>query len=184
MWSKAALPKRYDSYNKMLDSGVRMLAGVGAINRWLDKVAKKYNPYLTAYNLNFDLVKCSNTGIDLTMFADRQFCLWYASVAKWGLTKKYKNFALQINALNSPTLPSEHFEFGNCSYKTNAETMARFVLNNPTLADEPHTALEDILYYELPILTRLVKTAKKKDWLNPPTFNWRKVQLRDHFTAK
>ena len=87
LWAKRNLEKRYSAYNNMLDSGVRMLSGVGAINRWLDNVQGKYNPFLTAYNLNFDLGKCANTGIDLTMFADRQFCLWYAAVEKWAFTK-------------------------------------------------------------------------------------------------
>lgn len=184
LWKKSSLERRYSNYNAMLDGGTRMLAGVASINRWLDKVKATYNPYLTAYNLNFDLGKCANTGIDLTMFADKQFCLWYASAEKWAMTKKYKNFALAVNAINPPTKPSRDFEHGNCSFKTNAETMTRFVLNNPTLEDEPHTALEDVLYYELPILKQLVKTTKKDKWLNPPSFNWRNVQLRDHFIAQ
>lgn len=184
LWKKYNLGLRYEAYNNMLNSGIRMLAGVGAINRWLDKVKATYNPYLTAYNINFDLGKCANTGIDLSMFADQQFCLWYASVAKWAFTKKYQNFALQVNAINKPTPPSEHFPAGNCSYKTNAETMTRFVTNQPYLENEPHTALEDVLYYELPILKKLVKTTKKEKWLNPPSFNWRDVQLRNHFISK
>ena len=70
------------------------------------------------------------------------------------------------------------------SYKTNAEIMARFVMDNPLLEDEPHTALEDVLYYEIPILTKLVNTTKKAEWLEPKPFNWRKFQVKDHFKAK
>lgn len=183
MWSKAALPKRYAKYDAMVESGARMIASVSAINRWLDRAKAEYNPYLYAYNLNFDLGKCENTAIDLTMFADRQFCLWYAAVSKWAFTKKYKEFALMVNAINPPTKPSKEFPHGNCSYKTNAETMTRFVTNQPFLENEPHTAIEDLLYYELPILNKLVQTTKKDKWINPPAFNWRDVQLRDHFIA-
>lgn len=70
------------------------------------------------------------------------------------------------------------------SFKTNAEIMARFILNDPDLPDEPHTAIEDVIGYELPILQRLVNTTAKKDYLNPElSFDWRKVQVRDHFKA-
>ena len=178
LWSKAGLPKRYERYNAMVAGGQRMIASVGAINVWLAKAIAKYNPYLTAYNLAFDREKCANTGIDLTDFADKQFCLWHAAVTKWGHTKKYRNFVLASLAFNKPTAK------GNWSYKTNAEVMARFVLDNPMLEDEPHTALEDVLYYELPILTKLVNSTAKKNWLKPEKFNWRKFQVVDHYAAK
>ncbi len=177
LWHKDNLPARYKAYDKMLDEGVRMLASVRAINKWLYLAAGKYNPYLTAYNLPFDLDKCKNTKIDLTVFG-KSFCLWNAAQHKWGHTKQYKNFAMSVHAFNSPT------ELGNMSFKTNAETMARFILDKPDLEDEPHTALEDIMYYELPILNRLVTTTKKLVYLNAPSYNWRKYQVKDHFTAR
>ena len=77
----------------------------------------KYNPILTAYNLPFDLNKCQNTGIDLTMFSQR-FDLWTASFNKWALTNKYKTFALENHAFNNRTA------LGNMTYQTNAEIMA------------------------------------------------------------
>lgn len=178
LWSKAGLPKRYENYTNMVNGGTRMISSVAAINVWLAKAHAQFNPYLTAYNLAFDLGKCANTGINLTDFADRQFCLWHSAVAKWGYSKAYKNFILATASFNNPT------KLRNFSYKTNAEVMTRFVTNQPMLEDEPHTALEDVLYYELPILNKLVQTTKKKQWLNPPSFNWRKVQVADHFTAK
>jgi hypothetical protein len=178
LWSKAGLPARYDRYNAMVSSGTRMIASVAAINTWLASAFHEYDPHLTAYNLAFDIDKCNNTGISLTAFIPKQFCLWYASFAKWGQTKKYRNFIAETHSFNPPT------KLANMSYKTNAEVMARFVLNNPTLPDEPHTSLEDILYYELPILNKLVQTAKKKQWQNPPPFNWRLVQVKNHFVAK
>jgi len=180
IWSKKGQDKRYSVYAKMLESGSRMLASVGAINRWLDMVKAEYNPILTAYNLPFDLDKCKNTGIDLTQFSS--FCLWSAAFSQWANTRAYKNMALQLHAFNPPT------DLGNMTYKTNAETMARFVLNNPSLPDEPHTALEDAIFYELPILVKLLKvkkiTAKGLIEYPPGAYNWRNCQVRDHFTAQ
>jgi hypothetical protein len=177
IWSGQGKDRRFDAYSEMLANGSRMLASVTAINRWLDKAQATYNPILTAYNLPFDVDKCQKTGIDLTGFT-RRFCLWRAAFSKWALTKNYRNFALQCHAFNPPT------KFGNMSFKTNAEIMARFILNDPDLPDEPHTAIEDVIGYELPILQRLVNTTAKKDYLNPElSFDWRKVQVRDHFKA-
>lgn len=178
LWGQAGLSRRYDAYNNMVSSGMRQIASVSAINRWLDKVKATYDPYCTAYNIAFDRDKCNKTGIDLGQFAEKSFCLWHAAAAKWSHTKKYREFVLAVHAFNPPT------KHGNMTFKTNAEVMARFVLDNPTLEDEPHTALEDVLYYELPILIKLVKNQKKAEWLNPPTTNWRKNQVKDWFTAK
>lgn len=177
LWGASTLPARYDRYNRMLDSGTRMLASVAAINVWLAKVKEKYNPILTAYNLSFDVNKCGNTGIDLAQF-DKSFCLWYASFNRWAHGKEYRNFALSVHAFNKPT------KLQNMSYKTNAETMARFVLGQPTLEDEPHTAYEDAKLYELPILLKLVNSTKKQTYMNPKPFDWNKVQVKDWFTAK
>lgn len=177
LWAKAGLPARYDRYNGMVASGARMLASVAAINIWLAKAFAEYNPYLTAYNIAFDLDKCGNTGIILTDFASQKFCLWHSAVTKWALTKKYRNFIADTHSFNNPT------KHGNMSYKTNAEVMTRFVMDNPLLEDEPHTALEDVLYYEMPILVKLVNSTKKENWLNPEPFNWRKLQVKDHFRA-
>ena len=120
--------------------------------------------YLIAHNISFDLDKFAKTGIDLTMFAYRKFCLWYASVEKWAFTKKYRQFILESNFFKNSTPPSERYPLGNLSYPTNAEVMARFIENNALLADEPHTALEDVLSYELPLLLKLVNCTKKKKW--------------------
>lgn len=178
IWSKDGQDKRYSTYTAMLEGGSRMLASVGAVNRWLDRVRDKYNPILTAYNLAFDLDKCRNTGIDLTGFS-KSFCLWAAAFTQWGKSRKYLEFALSCHAFNAPT------QFGNMTFKTNAETMARFVLGNPELPNEPHTALEDIVFYELPIFCALTK-ARSAKWLLNETrpYNWRECQVRDYFKAR
>lgn len=174
LWSKAGLPKRYDRYNKMVENGTRMVATVPAINSWLAKMKFQYDPIITAYNLSFDVGKCENTDIDLTIF-DSRFCLWYASYTRWAKSKKYRQFVLDNHNFGNRT------DFGNMSYRTNAETMARFVLGNPELADEPHTALEDVIDYELPIFRSLVKNYPKKKWMNPDAYNWRDLQMRDWY---
>jgi hypothetical protein len=178
LWSKAGLPKRYERYNNMLDSGSRQLASKSAVNRWLERVKGEFNPYLTAYNLAFDKDKCNNTDIDLSMFKDKEFCLWYAAVEKWAHSKKYRQFILDNHFFIPPT------DLRNMSYRTNAEVMTKFLRNDPDFPDEPHTALEDVLDYELPILEKLVNTTKKEKWLNPVAWNWRKLQVKDKFAVK
>lgn len=175
IWSKAGQDRRYATYHAMLKSGSRMLASVNAVNIWLGKAAASYRPILTAYNLAFDLHKCANTGIDLTFF-DRSFCLWYAAVNHWAKTKAYRRMVLKCHAFNAPT------DLGNMTFQTNAETMARFVMNNPELVDEPHTALEDIVFYELPILARLAKVRPVK-WLlgDSMAYDWKQWQVKDWF---
>jgi hypothetical protein len=177
LWGIANLPKRYANYDAMLDNGSRILASVPAINRWLAKVAATYNPVLTAYNLPFDQDKMTKSGIDHMLFPKR-FCLWHAASSKWGHTKAFRQHVLDAVAFNPPT------KFKNMSYITNAEVMARFVLGNPELEDEPHTALEDIVDYELPILNALVKSTKAKEYMNPTPYNWRDYQVKDWFTVK
>jgi hypothetical protein len=175
IWSQAGQDRRYVTYTNMLKSGSRMLASIPAINKWLAKCNILYNPILTAYNLPFDIGKCQNTGIDLSIF-ERRFCLWSASVTQWAHTRAYRNLVLQLHAFNSPT------ELKNMTFKTNAETMARYALGHPTLQDEPHTALEDVIYYELPILRKLCK-ARSVKWLLYDTdpYNWRNVQVKDWY---
>lgn len=177
LWTKKSLGRRYDVYNTMVREGSRMIASVAAVNRWLAKVEATYHPFVTAYNIAFDRDKCNNTGIDLTIFGANTFCLWHAAFQKWGQTKKYLQFVVENHCFNAPT------KLGNMSFKTNAEVMARFVLGNPELADEPHTALEDVIFYELPILLALLKNEKKAKWLNPEPFNWRLVQVKNFFKA-
>lgn len=173
IWGYEGLRKREQAYTNMLDSGVRMLASVNAINKWIQQAIGKYNPELTAYNLAFDLDKCEKTGIDLSGFANK-FCLWQASVGNICKTKKYKQFVLDQHGFNNVT------QHGNMTMKTNAEMVCGFIQGEFKI--EPHTALEDARDFELPILREILK---KKGWREKITpYNWREFQTKNHFVAK
>lgn len=177
LWGRHTLDARMVRYRGMLDAGTRSLASVNAINRWLENVLGKYDPILTAYNLAFDTDKCNNTLIDLSIFSQR-FCLMKAAQDKWAHKKDYLQMVLDTHSFNKPT------KFRNMSFQVKAEIMARYVLNMPELPDEPHTALEDAIEYELPILTKLVKSTKKTKWMNPTGLTWRDQQVKDFFKPK
>lgn len=172
-WGKQAADKRQIKYTEMLNTGSRSLASVNAINKWLALAIGKYNPVLTAYNLSFDQSKCANTNIDLTGFSDR-FCLWAAAIGNICQRKAFKQFALENHAFNNVT------ENGNMTFKTNAEIVAGFLAGK--FETEPHTALEDAVYFELPILKHIVAKRDWKDRIIP--YNWKSFQVRDHFSAK
>jgi hypothetical protein len=173
IWAQSSVNRRMENYNNMLNSGSRMLASVNAVNRWLEKANGKYNPILTAYNLPFDTSKCANTGIDLSIFADR-FDLWAAAVGNICNTKAFKQFVLNNHRFNNPT------EKGNMTYKTDAETVTGFLSGN--MSEEPHTSIEDIIGYEIPTLVHILK---KKNWRKKITpYAWAQHQVKDHFGAK
>lgn len=175
VFSKASLPKRYANYEQMLQDGRRVLASKAAVNRWLVKARLKYNPVVTAYNWAFDREKLANSGIDMTIFDD-SFCLWHAAVAKWGHTRAFRDFVLSNHHFGART------KKGNMTMRTNAEAMAAFITGNNIV--EPHTALEDARDFERPILAALVKNTSPQVYMNPPSYNWRNWQVKDHFTPK
>lgn len=176
VFSKASLPLRYARYEQMLQTGERYLASVGAVNRWLVKAQQHYEPVATAYNLAFDREKLTNSGIVFNELFPNQFCLWHAAVAKWGQTRAFREFVLANHHFGNRT------KHGNMTMRTNAEAMAAFITGNDQM--EPHTALEDARDFERPILAALVKNTSPQVYMNPPAYNWRHWQLKDHFTAK
>ena len=177
LWGARNLPRRYAAYNEMLTDGRRMLASVPAINRWLAKVNGKYSPIVTAYNWAFDKNKLGNSGIDVEMF-EKSFCLWHVAANKYAKTKAYRRFVLENVGFNAPT------RLGNMSYHTNAEIMARFILNDPEMPNEPHTAFEDVKDYELPILKAILKNTATSELFDAPAYNWREYQVKDWFAPK
>lgn len=173
LWSLEYAKEKHIKYNNMLNAGSRMLSSVNAVNRWIESAIGKYNPTLTAYNLPFDAAKCINTEIDLSGFSDR-FDLWGAAVGNICNTKPYKQFCLDNHLFTNRT------EYANMTIKTSAETVTGFL--NGGLTDEPHTALEDVIGYELPILTHILKKKSWKEKIVP--FDWRKFQVKNHFAVK
>ncbi len=173
IWGYEGLRKREQAYTNMLDNGSRMLASVNAINKWINQAIGTYNPTLTAYNLAFDLDKCEKTGIDLSGFTNK-FCLWQAAVGNICQTKLFRQFALENHAFNNAT------EFGNMTYKTNAEIVCGFIKGE--FKTEPHTAIEDARDFELPILVEILKKKKWQDKITP--YSWRDFQVKNHFVAK
>jgi len=172
IWGYQGLQKRQADYETMLESGIRIIASVNAINKWINQAIGKYNPILTAYNLPFDLAKCKNTEIDLSGFTQK-FCLWQASIGNICTTKKFKQFALENHQFNNVTTK------GNMTFKTNAEIVCGFLNNN--IIEEPHTALEDARDFELPILINIVKKKKWQDKIKP--YAWQDFQVKDHYLA-
>ena len=177
LWGIANLPARYARYDEMLEQGSRMLATVASINSWLAKVNAQYKPALTAYNLAFDRDKMRKSGIDCDMFP-QSFCLWHAAADKWANGKAFRQFVLDNHCFNART------KMGFLTFQTNAEVMTRFILGEPSLPDEPHTALEDALDYELPILKRLLRVSSPKQYMNAKPYSFREYQLKDWFKPK
>lgn len=176
VFSAASLPARRARYDAMVKDGRRMVASVAAINSLLAKINARYSPVLTAYNLNFDLGKCANTGIDLTHF-DKRFCLWYAAAAKWGRNKDFLHFVLENGYLGNRT------KTGHVGVQTKADVVAKFLLG-ADLPDEPHTALEDARDYERPILAALVKNTKVAEYMTPRPYSYRDFAAKNLFTVK
>jgi len=172
-WGKSSAARRREAYTKMLNEGSRMLASVAAVNRWLEKVSGKYAPTLTAYNLPFDSDKCQRTGIDLNTFPTR-FCLWAAASNTICRSKAYRNFVLENHLFNTPT------EKGNMTYKTDAESVAGYLAGQ--MVKEPHTAIEDAIHFELPILTAILKRKAWRDSVKP--YDWKAFQVKSHFVAR
>jgi hypothetical protein len=89
-------------------------------------------------------------------------------------SKAYRNFVTANHLFNTPTAK------GNMTYKTDAESVAGFLAGSVT--KEPHTALEDAIQFELPILKAILKRKNWRDKVN--AYNWKNFQVRDHFVAR
>lgn len=177
LWCRQNLENRRLNYQKMLENGTRHYASVNAINIFLDKVIAKYgnNISLTAYNVAFDAQCCAKSKIDLSKFTKR-FCLWYLACAIHASTKKYRQFVLDNHYFGNRTVKSK-----SITYWTNAEVMAHYVQG--FYSEEPHTAYEDCLSYEIPILLNCLKHKNWCKFLDIP-YNYRNYQLKDNFVAK
>jgi hypothetical protein len=166
IWTLKGLKKRHNIYKTMLNEGTRAMASVSYINNWLTQIQQQYkNVIFCAYYANFDLRVMRDTGIRTEGFAD-VFCLWAGSANHVIGNKKYITHCLERKWL-TPKL----------NLRTNAEAMAEFALGRE-LDPEPHTALEDVLFYEIPVLLWLVKHRSYKKY-SQKSFNWRDWQLKN-----
>lgn len=145
-WSLEGRDSRQQLYKEMLGVEDRMLASAAALDRWLTRIYAKYNAELIAFNLSNELDRLKRTGIDVNEFSER-FCLRDAAEAHFAQSKKYKVF-IQSKSLGTPVQES------------NLHTMASFV-SGKVLPPEPNTALEDVKFYALPILTAIVN---RRNW--------------------
>jgi len=152
-WSEQSAQRRAKDYDAMLESGERSISSPALINQWLAGVNARYAPVLTAYNLSFDLGKCRNTRINLGIFSER-FCLMKAAKKVIGSQAGYHDFCYDNDLLTA--------KLRNPSMT--ADTMAKFILGI-SLADEPHTALEDARDYEAAILTYILRNVTRKQLL-------------------
>ena len=150
LWSEQSAKRREKDYYAMLESGERSISSVGLINQWLAGINSRYAPVLTAYNLAFDLGKCRNTRIDLGIFG-QSFCLMKAAKRQIGTLAEYHDFC-NANGFLTAKLRKPSMT---------ADTMAKFIFGL-SLADEPHTALEDAQFYEAPILTKILESVTRK----------------------
>jgi len=158
---------RTEKYRAMVKDRKRTLATIRGGNAWLEKVAEMYSPTLTAYNLPFDKGACKKSGIVLPF--ENEFCLWKEAARIFGKRVTYINHVLEHKAISE-----------KLNIKTNADIMSKY-LSVETLNDEPHTALEDILFHELVIFKEIMR--QKKGIKNVP-YNWRNHRLIDHVIAK
>ena len=156
-WSEQSAYRRAKNYDDMLESGERSISSPALINQWLAGIKARYNPTLTAYNLAFDLGKCRNTRINLGIFGSR-FCLMKSAKRKIGVLACYQDFCkargLLTAKLKKPSMT--------------ADAMAKYIADTEysgSLADEPHTALEDARDYEAMILAYILRDTTRKQIL-------------------
>ena len=170
IWTLKGLEIRNQKYSEMLNTGERMMASVNGINKWLAQAKNRYPDLIfTAYNSIFDLGKMSNTGID-TEFKNK-FCMMRAAQNRVMNNKAYYQHCLDRKWFTA-----------KLQFRTNAEAMAEFV-EGGELPAEPHTALEDILDYELPIFKWLLLNTSWKN-LDQKAYNWREWQLKELVSPK
>ena len=177
LWSRDSADVRYEIYDRMIKNGSRLIGSVAAINNWISKAIAVYNPILTAYNLPFDLGKCRNTGIDLTAF-NRSFCLMAVAQNLALRDRSFLQFCLDNHLFGNRT------GLGNMVFQMKAETLGNYIAG--TLEHEPHTALEDVIFWEIPILKWVFKKYSVRKVLSEQwsSIAWQNRQVKDFYKVK
>ena len=147
------IPEYLDSIAK----GERKIVTAYEARKSLCEVIKRYNvKVIMAYNASFDIRGLNITQRYLTKSAYRWFipygvrveCIWNMACQTICRQKKYYTFCIENDFVSKS---------GNIS--TSAETVYRFLTNNPTFHEE-HKGLEDV-EIELKIFTECRKKKKK-----------------------
>lgn len=140
----------YD-YTGKLNSGMRMLASVVAVNHWIRQAFARYNPELISWGLLVHSNRCASTGIELNVF-DSKICL--CAVVKntlFNSTKFFKFSGLNVGALDS-------MASGDCSV---LDLMTVFKFFSEKEKGIECAALEKARDVVMPVLCSLIK---KRRW--------------------
>lgn len=148
----ACLERRRTNYEEMINARVRIVSNVNTINSWINQVIDKYDPILTAYDLDINSTRCQNTGIDVSNFSER-FCFRDAIIDNIRDTEKYIKFAAKNN------LADRSGEWFCMDFKEAMENIYWFLFGRRKIIS--NTALEDARDFQIPILASILK---KRDW--------------------
>lgn len=148
----AYLERRRANYEEMIDVGMRIVTSVDAVNRWINQVINKYDPILIAHGLDINVIRCQNTGIDVSNFSER-FCFRDVINANVCNTEKYSRFVIENNLVDNSGKKL------GIDFEGTIENIYRFVSGRRKV--KSRTALEDARDFEIPILLYIVK---KRDW--------------------
>ena len=135
-------------------AGKISLLSLNELQTLLDRIFSDYNAVLTAYNLNFDRGVLRKQGI---VYAGESFCLWQLSLATICKNPRFLRGVIAARELTPKGM-----------IRTNAEIVARYATNNPTLV-ELHLAFDDVID-ECRILHYILR--QKKRMIFEP-YNWR-----------
>ena len=144
-------------YYKGIENGTRKVASLYEIRSKVHELHNKYKyKYVCAYNGYFDVTGLNRTIRWVTKSKCRYFfpygveyrCVWHMACQVICTQKKYYTFCIENNFVSKS---------GNIS--TSAETVYRFITNNPTFEEE-HTGLEDVLI-ETQIMAECFRKHKK-----------------------
>jgi hypothetical protein len=162
----------FSEYMPRLSSGQMILAPFGKVrDQWhADLISHKVSRIL-AYNIGFDFAALRYTAQSIgdrakfSRWAMPYACLWANACLILGASKHYRTFCLANNFVSAK---------GNLL--TNAETMLRFVLDDPDVT-VPHVAQDDVLA-ELAIY-RAIRSRKRSMLLDcAPRNPWAFVNNR------
>lgn len=145
------LKEQKRTYKKLLSSGGRMLVSTNAINNWIRLAYLKYTPELTAFNLQCDIEKCKNTGINFSNYLSR-FSLGQAMQGNICSTPAFKRFFFEKKCSEVKNL--NDFESINW-----AELVASFLAGREK--ERKFTAYEYLEDFDLPIL---IDVLRRKKW--------------------